>query len=67
MPLYKPALANALTPSACILQDLLQKLVTEVEDGQSDDLSTQRDVKTIFPVFLHQEREKDTWPKGEKM
>ncbi|TSQ81038.1 Sodium/potassium/calcium exchanger 3 [Bagarius yarrelli] len=44
--------------------DLLQKLVTEMEDGKSDDLSTQRDVKTILPLLLHQDT--DPWPKGEK-
>lgn len=47
--------------------DLLQKLVTEIEDDQSDDVSTQRDAKTIFPILLHQDRDRDTWPKGERM
>ncbi|KAK2838799.1 hypothetical protein Q7C36_013613 [Tachysurus vachellii] len=58
LPLYSD---TALTPH----EDLLQKLVTEIEDDQSD-VSTQRDVKTIFPILLHQDRDRDTWPEGEK-
>ncbi|KAF4091459.1 hypothetical protein AMELA_G00037100 [Ameiurus melas] len=59
LPLYSD---TALTPH----EDLLQKLVTEIEDEQSNDLSTQRDVKTILPILLHKERESDSWPNGAK-
>ncbi|XP_072519979.1 urotensin-related peptide 1 [Salminus brasiliensis] len=59
LPLYPD---TVLTPQ----EDLLQKLVTEVEEGQSDDLSEQRDVKTVFPLLLQQERDRDSWPKDAK-
>ncbi|XP_036423780.1 urotensin-related peptide 1 [Colossoma macropomum] len=59
LPLYPE---TVLTPQ----EDLLQKLVAEVEEGQSDDLSEQRDVKTVFPVLLQRERERDSWPKETK-
>lgn len=65
--MYAATLANALTPSFCTLPDLLQKLVTEVGDGQSEDLSAERDVKTIIPIFLHQERNRDSLPKGKRI
>lgn len=32
--------------------ELIQKLVAEVEDGQSNDLTEQRDIKTVLPVLL---------------
>ncbi|KAI4892884.1 hypothetical protein NFI96_012634, partial [Prochilodus magdalenae] len=56
LPLYPEAV---LTPQ----EELLQKLVAEVEEGQSDDLSEQRDVKNVFPLLLQRERDRDTWPK----
>ncbi|KAG7329141.1 hypothetical protein KOW79_007315 [Hemibagrus wyckioides] len=59
LPLYSD---TALTPH----EDFLQKLVTEIEDDQSNDVSAQRDVKTILPILLHHERDRDSWPKGEK-
>lgn len=33
-------------------EELIQKLVAEVEDGQSNDLTEQRDIKTVLPVLL---------------
>uniref|UniRef100_A0A3B4E7R4 Urotensin-related peptide 1 n=1 Tax=Pygocentrus nattereri TaxID=42514 RepID=A0A3B4E7R4_PYGNA len=60
LPLYPE---TVLTPQ----EDLLQKLVAEVEEGQSDDLSEQRGVKSVFPVLLQRERDRDSWPKGEKI
>ncbi|KAI5105100.1 hypothetical protein C0J45_4772 [Silurus meridionalis] len=59
LPLYSD---TALTPH----EDLLQKLVTEIEDGQSNELSPQRDIKTILPILIHQERDRDTWSKEAK-
>ncbi|KAL6480169.1 hypothetical protein MHYP_G00112020 [Metynnis hypsauchen] len=59
LPLYPE---TVLTPQ----EDLLQKLVAEVEEGQSDDLSEQRGVKSVFPVLLQRERDRDSWPKETK-
>ncbi|XP_048032370.1 urotensin-related peptide 1 [Megalobrama amblycephala] len=33
-------------------EELIQKLVAEVEEGQSNDLTEQRDIKTVLPVLL---------------
>ncbi|XP_066504687.1 urotensin-related peptide 1 [Hoplias malabaricus] len=59
LPLYPD---TALTPQ----EDLLQKLVEEVEEGHSEDLSEHRDVKTVFPILLQRERDRDSWPKETK-
>lgn len=32
--------------------ELIQKLVAEVEEGQNNDLTEQRDIKTLLPVLL---------------
>lgn len=32
--------------------ELIQKLVAEVEEGQNNDLTEQRDIKTVLPVLL---------------
>ncbi|XP_053361727.1 urotensin-related peptide 1 [Clarias gariepinus] len=56
LPLYSD---TALAPQ----EDFFQKLVTQIDDGQNDDLSA---VKSIVPILLHQERNRDSWPKGNK-
>ncbi|XP_051774276.1 urotensin-related peptide 1 [Ctenopharyngodon idella] len=33
-------------------EELIQKLVAEVEEGQNNDLTEQRDIKTVLPVLL---------------
>ncbi|KTG45257.1 hypothetical protein cypCar_00011656, partial [Cyprinus carpio] len=33
-------------------EELIQKLVAEVEDRQNNDLTEQRDIKTVLPVLL---------------
>ncbi len=35
-----------------IFAELIQKLVAEVEDRQNNDLTEQRDIKTVLPVLL---------------
>uniref|UniRef100_A0AAY4CBK4 Urotensin-related peptide 1 n=1 Tax=Denticeps clupeoides TaxID=299321 RepID=A0AAY4CBK4_9TELE len=58
-PLYSgPALASE--------EDLLQKLVAEVEDGQSSVMGEQRDVKSVYPHVLEQDRARDAWEKDSK-
>ncbi|KAG9272712.1 urotensin-related peptide 1 [Astyanax mexicanus] len=59
LPLYPD---TVLTPP----EDLLQKLVSEVEEGQSDDLSEQREVKNVLPLLIQRDRDHDSWPKEAK-
>ncbi|XP_055034314.2 urotensin-related peptide 1 [Misgurnus anguillicaudatus] len=48
LPLYSDATLPA-------HEDLLQKLVAEVDVGQSNDLTEQRDIKNVLPVLLQQD------------
>ncbi|TRY88805.1 hypothetical protein DNTS_015019 [Danionella cerebrum] len=36
-------------------EELFQKLVVEVEDGQSNDLTEQRDIKNVLPILLQRD------------
>uniref|UniRef100_A0A8C1UKI5 Urotensin-related peptide 1 n=1 Tax=Cyprinus carpio TaxID=7962 RepID=A0A8C1UKI5_CYPCA len=44
-------------------EELIQKLVAEVEDRQNNDLTEQRDIKTVLPVLL-QRGAKETLQQG---
>ncbi|XP_062857038.1 urotensin-related peptide 1 [Trichomycterus rosablanca] len=59
LPLYPD---DALAPQ----EEVLRKLVSEVVEVPDDDPSAQKDIKSIFPLVLQHERDRDSWKEAKE-